>query len=303
MPKKSMALLALFGALTLACSSGSASNPVPSPTAGKPLAAAEVKYALIERLGARWFCDPDEYPVARADEAQLALQRFGQIKADADSYTTIAAHLGIAGGDPTAAQKLVIYRAWKQLNSITLEPIGNNRFRFDYLAVPAAGKTDGTRSVGIVDDRGLITIEQQAPAGQPPCPICLARGTRIATPSGDVPVEDVRPGMSVWSVDATGRRIVVTVTKVGSVPVPSTHEVVRLVLDDGRIVTASPGHPLPDGRRLGDVRSGDGVDGVTVVSAELLVYTGGSTFDLLPSGPTGVYFADGIPLASTLATR
>jgi hypothetical protein len=40
-----------------------------------------------------------------------------------------------------------------------------------------------------------------------------------------------------------------------------------------------------------------------VVSAELLVYTGGSTFDLLPSGPTGVYFADGIPLASTLATR
>jgi hypothetical protein len=303
MPKKSMALRALFGALTLACSSGSASNPVPSPTAGKPLAAAEVKYALIERLGARWFCDPDEYPVARADEAQLALQRFGQIKADADSYTTIAAHLGIAGGDPTAAQKLVIYRAWKQLNSITLEPIGNNRFRFDYLAVPAAGKTDGTRSVGIVDDRGLITIEQQAPAGQPPCPICLARGTRIATPSGDVPVEDVRPGMSVWSVDATGRRIVVTVTKVGSVPVPSTHEVVRLVLDDGRIVTASPGHPLPDGRRLGDVRSGDGVDGVTVVSAELLVYTGGSTFDLLPSGPTGVYFADGIPLASTLATR
>jgi len=268
-----------------------------------PLAAAEVKYALIERLGARWFCDPDEYPVARADEAQLAVQRFGQIKADANSYTTIAAHIGIAGGDPTAAQKLVIYRAWKQLNSITLEPIGNNRFRVDYLAVPAAGKTDGTRSVGIVDDRGLITIEQQAPAGQPPCPICLARGTRIATPSGDVPVEDVRPGMSVWSVDATGRRIVVTVTKVGSVPVPSTHEVVRLVLDDGRIVTASPGHPLPDGRRLGDVRSGDGVDGATVVSAELLVYTGGSTFDLLPSGPTGVYFADGIPLASTLAAR
>jgi hypothetical protein len=33
----------------------------------------------------------------------------------------------------------------------------------------------------------------------------------------------------------------------------------------------------------------------------LIPYTNGSTYDLLPSGPTGTYFADGILLRSTLA--
>jgi hypothetical protein len=90
------------------------------------------------------------------------------------------------------------------------------------------------------------------------------------------------------------------VLKVGSARVPVTHQVVRLVLDDGRSVTASPGHPLPDGRRLGDLRPGDRLDGPRVLSTALLPYSEPSTFDLLPSGETGAYWADGIPLGSTL---
>jgi hypothetical protein len=43
------------------------------------------------------------------------------------------------------------------------------------------------------------------------------------------------------------------------------------------------------------------VDGARVVSAMLERYDGGVTFDLLPTGPTAVYFADGVPLGSTLA--
>ncbi len=82
---------------------------------------------------------------------------------------------------------------------------------------------------------------------------------------------------------------------------PATHQVVRLALEDGRIVRASPGHPLVDGRKLGDIRAGDVVDGATVVSATLERYDGGSTFDLLTDAPTQAYFADGIPLGSTLA--
>ena len=92
------------------------------------------------------------------------------------------------------------------------------------------------------------------------------------------------------------------VIETGSTPVPPTHEVVHLALSDGRAVDASPGHPLPDGRRLGDLRAGDLVDGAIVVSANLRSYGGGATFDLLPSGPTGTYWANGIHLASTLAT-
>jgi hypothetical protein len=108
--------------------------------------------------------------------------------------------------------------------------------------------------------------------------------------------------MRIWSIDEAGRRIVANVVEIGQTLVPPTHRVVRLVLDDGRTLRASAGHPLVDGRLIGEVRSGDRIDGATVVSATLERYDGRSTFDLLPDSPTHAYFADGIPLGSTLAT-
>jgi hypothetical protein len=298
---RSAVLLAAL--VVLACSSrATTTGPQPSSTPGSPLTTAQLKFALADRFGPRWFCDPDEYPIARGDEAQLAIQRFGEVKADAEAYRAILARLGLApDAEPTPDQKLAIYRQWKALNATPLDAIGNGRYRFDYLAMPAAGADQGTRSAGIIDEGGSIALEQQAPAGEPPCPICLARGTRIATPSGDVAVEDVRTGMRVWSIDERGRRIATKVVRVGRAPVPLSHEVVRLVLDDGRTLLASPGHPLSDGRLLGDVRAGEVVDGATVRSSKLEPYDGAFTFDLLPSGPTAVYFANGIPLGSTLA--
>jgi Hint domain-containing protein len=280
----------------------SATARSPSPTAGAPLTTAELRYRLIDTFGPLWFCDPDFHPIARADEATLAIERFGEIEADRNAFTAILAHLAIASAaDVTADQKLAIYRAWKQLNAISLEPAGKGSYRFDYLNMPAPGASEGRRTAGTIDERGAITIDQQAPAVEPPCPICLARGTRIATPDGEIAIEDIRVGMRVWSVDETGGRIVANVVRIGQTRVPASHKVVRLVLDDGRIVRASPGHPLADGRLLATVQAGDHVGGATVVSATLEPYRGGSTFDLLTDSPSHVYVADGIPLGSTLA--
>src|SRR5205823_1893596 len=127
--------------------------------------------------------------------------------------------------------------------------------------------------------------------------ICLARGTRIATPTGDVAVEDVRVGMRIWSVDPTKQKMVATMLEVSSTTVPSTHKVVRLVLTNGRVLRASPGHPLADGRRLGSIQTRDVVDGSIVRSATLEPYRDGRTFNLLPDSPSDVYFADEIPLS------
>jgi hypothetical protein len=66
------------------------------------------------------------------------------------------------------------------------------------------------------------------------------------------------------------------------------------------MVTASQGHPLADGRRLGELRVGDLVDSSRVVEADQIPYSGVETFDLVASGPTGAYLAGGIPLGSTI---
>jgi hypothetical protein len=300
--RRSVAVLTLLAIVLAGCaSSGSASRPSTSQSPRAPLSIAELRFRMIDQLGPPWYCDRDFYPIARADEAVLAVQRFGEVQADREAFALILGRLGIgAGAAFTAGQKLAIYRAWKQLNAIVLDPVGDSSYRFDYLNMPAPGASEGRRTAGTIKPDGSIAIEQQQPAGQPPCPICLARGTRIATPDGDLAIEDVRVGMRVWSIDTVGRRVVEMVVRIGQTPVPDSHEVVRLVLDDGRIVRASPGHPLADGRRLGSLRRGDQVDGATVVSATLEQYGGGSTFDLLPTGPTGVYIADGVPLGSTL---
>ena len=66
-------------------------------------------------------------------------------------------------------------------------PIGEDAYRFDYLAQPVGGAAEGTRTAGTIRSSGEITIEQQAPAGEPICPICLARGTLIDTPGRSGP--------------------------------------------------------------------------------------------------------------------
>jgi hypothetical protein len=282
---------------------GTSPGPTPeaTPIASVPaLDHPNLRYRLIDQLGKPMFCDPDFYPIPRADELVLARQSIAAIRKDAPTYTAILAHLGIAASaNPTPDQMLAIYRDWKTLRAVVLTPV-DGRFSFDFIAAAPTNDQTGSHVVGTIDSNNTISITQREPSGPPPCPICLARGTLIATPEGDRPVEDLRPGMDVWTTDPSGRRVAGTIVEVGSTPVPATHEVVHLVLSDGRTVDVSPGHRLPDGRRLGDLRPGNLVDGAAVTSAALRPYDGGATFDLLPSGPTATYWANGILLASTL---
>ncbi len=279
-------------------------NPEPTPLASvPPLDRPDLRYRLMEQLGRPLFCDPDFYPVARFDEALLARLHLAAIRADAPTYAAIVAHLGIDPSTaPTPTQVLGVYRDWKMLRALLLTDAGG-RFGFDYIAAADPAGDTGWHVLGTIDPAGAIAVDQRDPSGPPPCPICLARGTRIATPDGERRVQDLRPGMTVWTTDRAGHRVGGRVVAVGSTPVPATHEVVHLVLSDGRMVDVSPGHRLPDGRRLGELRPGDPVDGATVVSAMLEAYEAGATFDLLPTGPTGTYWANGILLASTLGGR
>ena len=273
-------------------------SPTPSPAPGG-LTQAQLRYRLVDQFGRLLFCDPDYYPVARADEQTLAHERLPEIQKDAPTFNAILAHLGLTpAATYTSDQELAIYRDWKMLNALRLEQVNSG---FHFLAIFGSASTQqSTRVDGIIDQRGNVAVASRTPSGPPPCPICLARGTRIATPSGEVAVEDLRVGDVVWTRDAAGARVAAPLVEIGSTPVPATHRVVRLRLSDGRAVDVSPGHPTADGRKVGDLAAGDVYDGGVVASAELRPYAGGATFDVLPAGATGTYWANGVLLGSTL---
>jgi hypothetical protein len=279
-----------------------ACGEVVAPPTGRVLSQPELKLRLLANVGDLWYCDPDFYPIARQDEQTAADAKIGEIQKDTATYAAILDYEKIpAGASLTKAQVLAVYRDWKKINHLALQPSGDG-YRFSYLVAPVLqpnGKRDGTLVEGTIDKYGAITVTSRTAAGPPNCPICLAADDRIATPSGDVLVGALRVGDIVWTADASGARVAAPVLAIGSVQAPAGHTVVRLALADGRVVRASPGHPLADGRRIGEVRAGDVVDGSVVVAAAREPYDG-ETHDLLPAGPTGTYWANGVRLGSTL---
>lgn len=162
---------------------------------------------------------------------------------------------------------------------------------------------DGTCPPGYVDygiPLQCVTPEYMKYCQGHPCPICLAGNTLIDTPFGSVAVRDLQVGMPVWTTDKTGQRIYGVITKTSKVPVSPNHRMIHLILDDGRALFVSPGHPTIDGRAVGELLPGELYDGVLVVSTERVSYGDGATYDILPSGDTGFYWANSILIGSTL---
>jgi Hint domain-containing protein len=289
-----MRLALVWAVLLAAC--GAPAIPTASPS---PLAVVELKYRIFEEVGRPWYCDPDFYPIQREDEAVLARQRLPEIQADAEGYRAILEHNGIAVAPATTDQLLAVYRDWKQLRALDLQPAGGDVYGFDLLVQSTGGAKEGARVEGRIDRGGRISIVKREPAGPPNCPICLDEATLIDTPAGPRPITDLRRGDLVWTRSVDGARVAEPVMEVGSVVAPPGHELVRLELADGRVVSVSPGHPTAEGTPIGTLEVGDRLDGSLVVNIARVPYSG-RTWDLRPAGSTGIYWADGIALRTTL---
>lgn len=273
-------------------------SAIPAPAVGSPLTVPQLKFAVMDSVGKPVFCDPDFYPIARqGGEEANAISMYPQIKADAASYAAIVAHEHLTSGDLTEAEKLVVYRAWKLLRFVGLTSAGPD-YSFDYRIKPSSGSYETVAGKVRVD--GVVTVTSRTASGPPACPICLAAATMIDTPSGSVRVTDVREGTIVWTQAADGARLAAAVVEVGSMEAPPEHQMVHLVLADGRELLVSPGHKTGDGRPVGTLRAGGELDSSTITTSELVPYAGGRTYDLLPAGATGRYWANGILMSSTL---
>jgi hypothetical protein len=259
-----------------------------------------LKYRVLDQFPDFFFCDPDYFPVARDDEMLMAQQNFPELQANREEFQVILSHLGLGGQTSfTDEQKLQIYRDHKRLNAIVFQVV-NDRYQFQFLA--GSEGQGGMAITGTIDASGAIDISKREPAALS-CPICLAAGTLIDTPRGTVQVEEMRVGDPVWTMDKAGRRVPASIVRTGHVSVPASHRMVHVTLSDGRELWASLGHPTSDGRRLADLRVGDSLNGARIVQAGQVPYSGGFTYDILPSGSTGFYWADGILMGSTLSSH
>lgn len=277
--------------------------PTVSPT-GAPKSVPALELAVLSAVGGRLdYCDPDEYPVPHGSPVENARARIPVIEQDRAAFAAILEHEHLRAGQQfTDDQLIAINDDYKQMQAIELQRVGDD-YAFSVLVPDTNSNTGNERVNGTVKRSGQVEIKARGPGEPVNCPICLAADVRIATPFGDVAVQDIRTGMAVWTTDLKGQRTIGVVLRTGRTQAPLGHRVVRITLGDGRTLLASPGHPTADGRTIGALMRGDRLDGSRVVAAVLVSYSGAATFDLLPSGPTGTYFANGVLLGSSLSER
>jgi hypothetical protein len=243
------------------------------------------------------YCDPDLYPIARDDEQAAADDWWAGADRGSPEVAAIFAEHGYR--QPlTPAQRLAAYRDHKKLTVIVMRPVSAG-YEYELSTGKPGGEPDRT-VVGVITSAGRINERSSRPRPGG-CPICLEADTRIATPGGEVPVAVIRPGDLVWTTDSAGRRVAAAVVRVVRRPTPGPHLMLRLSLGDGRVLVAAGAHPGVGGTYLGHLRPGWRYDGATVASVAWFSSTAPATFDLLPAGPTGAYWANGVLVGSTLA--
>lgn len=128
--------------------------------------------------------------------------------------------------------------------------------------------------------------------------VCASPDTPIATPEGERPIAELRPGDVVYSVDHDAI-VAVPIARVRQVHVEN-HSVLKIALEGGRSLEISPLHPDAEGVLLGNLHAGDLLERTRIERVSLIPYTHDSTYDILPASDTGTYFAAGVLMGSTL---
>ena len=187
---------------------------------------------------------------------------------------------------------------------LLLESLDQSSERYAAVKEKIGALTEESRRLGCGGSpTGLRCCPSVAQPNDPPCEDCgyrcLSVSTRIATPLGEVIVADLKVGDIVWTVNAAGNREVRSLTKVSKVEIMDRN-IIGLALTDGRSLDVSGPHPTANGKTVGELKEGDAYDGSVVQSIEVKPYEGSATYDILPAGETGFYWANGILMGSTL---
>ncbi len=125
--------------------------------------------------------------------------------------------------------------------------------------------------------------------------MCLPPDILIRTVTAEKKISNLKVGDIVLSDNGKPVRIA-KITKVEA----KNHKVMKIKFNDGTSFEGSAEHPTADGRLFKDLKTGDKIDGRTVVETKLIPYKYSHTYDILPDSKTGNYYANGVLIGSTL---
>ena len=249
----------------------------------------ELKYTLLEKFNNNILvCGP---PVPQIGYETQELKKFDEIAKSAE-FNSILNHKGLTNSEKWSDNdKLIVVREHEKLSAIALEEVGD-KYKFNLIS-------QGFQYEGFIASDGKIEVTKKKdyPYG---CPICLSGETLISTSTGQIKIKNLQNGMEVLTADNSGNQQRAIILEAARTRVPENHKMVHLLLKDGRELFASLGHPAADGRKIGNLRKGDNLDGSEILISELIDYKENFTYDILPSGNTGTYWANGILIGSTL---
>ena len=296
-------------------------NPLPEPTPNPTVCTQEAKQcpdgSYVGRTGSN--CEftecPIINPVSQSNECSKVVCGTNQIKVANKCSTNLEPICYCSCENLQQNEKQVSLQEGQREGSLLVQKIYGNyitglNFREYPLAmdqgqpitlyIKDSASNGCTVTLTLVSINGKVANFIEKTDFTRPCPICLAENTLIDTPSGAITVQNLQKGMPVWTADIFGNKVAATIIKTSKTPVPATHQMIRVILEDGREIFASPGHPIGDGRVFNDLTVGDLLDGSYIITAQKVLYNKGYTYDILPSGDTGFYFANDILIDNTL---
>jgi hypothetical protein len=287
-----------FASIAIAVVATSCATGTPTTTVTTPsLTSFGSTYLILDWFPNYFWCDPDFYPIGNpGGELENALAQFDSIRSNYQEFTAIINRIGLdRKTDYTPEEKLLVYRQHKLLTKVLvdIQPAADG-FNF----VIRVGEGQGQKLTGNISTNGTLKVTKTETSFNT-CPICLSKGTLIDTPNGSIPVEQLNVGDLVWTIGENGERVAAPVIKTSMTTESSFFELLKLTLEDGRVITASPGHQTVEGGFLGNLKVGDRLGGSVIEFIETVPYEG-RTYDILPGGTSGLYWANGILLASTI---
>lgn len=132
------------------------------------------------------------------------------------------------------------------------------------------------------------------------CGSCLSPFTLISTPKGQIKVIDLKVGDMVYTQNKAGKKISTPIIEKSKVKVTSLHKMVYLNFNNGSDLIVSPDHPATGTQKIRELFPDETYDQTKISSVSLIDYDHNHTYDILPDGDTGYYWANNILIGSTL---